>query len=288
MSTPDRAYNSVAGSVRLTVLVENSVYRAGLLAEHGWSVWLEAGGQRVLFDTGQSDLLLANAQRLGVDLGSVDSIVLSHGHYDHGGGLAAVLAKARPGVAVWAHPGALQPKYHRGPTAVRSIGLPTTAHTALDAAGARWHDVDTPTAMAPGLWLTGPIPRRHPEEASAEGFCLDAEGRQDDPLLDDQALVIRTVAGSVVLLGCAHAGIINTLDRVQAITADAPLRAVIGGLHLRSASPERLAWTIDALRRFRSRHFYPTHCTGAAAVAALWAAFPGQCAAASVGTTLDF
>jgi 7,8-dihydropterin-6-yl-methyl-4-(beta-D-ribofuranosyl)aminobenzene 5'-phosphate synthase len=281
-------YRYKPGSVRLTVLVENSVQQPGLLAEHGWAVWLEAGGLCILFDTGQSDLLVRNAARLAVCLDTVDVVALSHGHYDHGGGLEGVLNLARVGTPIYAHPAALRPKFHRTASAMRDIGLPATCVARLQAPGTAFHPVTAPTEIAPGVWLTGPIPRRHPAEAPEAGFCLDPEGRIDDELVDDQALVVQTAAGCVVVLGCAHAGLINTLEQVAALGPGEPVRAVVGGLHLRSAPPERVAWTIEALRRFDTGVLCPAHCTGAAALVALWSAFPGRCAVAGVGTVLEF
>lgn len=285
---PGPAYRHAPGTVRLTVLVENSVQGPDLMAEHGWAVWLEAGRTRLLFDTGQSDLLIANARRLGVDLGNVDAVVLSHGHYDHTGGLAAVLAQARPGTPVYAHPEALQPKFRRGSNGVRDIGIPAASRARLQVPGGPFRPVTAPTEIAPGVCLTGPISRRHASETPEPGFCLDPAGQRDDPLTDDQAVVVRTSGGLVVLLGCAHAGVINTLDQVAAIWPGERLRAVIGGMHLRSAPPTRLAWTTDALRAMDIGQLCPTHCTGAEAVARLWTTFPGHCVFASVGTVLSY
>lgn len=282
------AYRCAPGDVHLTVLVENSVQGPGLMAEHGWAVWLEAERCHVLFDTGQSGLLAANAERLGVHLDTADAIVLSHGHYDHAGGLEAVLAQTRPGVPVYAHPAALQPRFHRGPQAVREIGLPAGVRARLQAPDVSFRPVTGPTEIAPGVWLTGTIPRRHPAETPEPGFCLDPEGQTADPFADDQALFVRARAGGVVLLGCAHAGVINTLDHLASLTGGEPLLAVVGGMHLRSAAPERLAWTVSELRRFQIGQIYPAHCTGAGATATLWMAFPERCQAAGAGTALDF
>jgi 7,8-dihydropterin-6-yl-methyl-4-(beta-D-ribofuranosyl)aminobenzene 5'-phosphate synthase len=273
---------------RLIVLADNTVSTRGLLAEHGLAYWIEVGARRILFDTGQGLVLRANATALGIDLQAVETVVLSHGHYDHTGGLAAVLGQAPCHVTVHAHPDALLPKFKREQAGARAIGIPPPSLTALSGPHCRTLLSREPVEVAPGVYATGEIPRRHPDEPALESFCLDPEGRRADPLLDDQALFIATDQGTVVLLGCAHAGVINTLDRVVALTDDRPLLAVIGGLHLRSATSDRLAWTVDALRRFHIAKLYPAHCTGAAAAAALWVAFPGQCLAAGVGATLSF
>jgi 7,8-dihydropterin-6-yl-methyl-4-(beta-D-ribofuranosyl)aminobenzene 5'-phosphate synthase len=267
----------------ITVLVDNSTRGPGLIAEHGLAVWLDLGAHRVLFDTGQTDAILANARQLGIELSTADAVALSHGHYDHCGGLAAVLGVASAEVAIYLHPSAAEPKYRRG----RYIGVPQQCLEPLRRRAASIRAVTAPVEIAPGLFLTGEIPRAHPQEANEEGFCLDAEGRRADLLRDDQSLFFQTAGGTIVLLGCAHAGVINTLDYIRHLTGGQPIRAVLGGMHLRSASNERIAWTLDALRPLSIEKLYPAHCTGAKAVAALRAAFPGRCLECGVGTTLN-
>jgi len=270
----------------ITVLIEDSVSRPILLAEHGLAFWIDMGAQCILFDTGQSHLILANANILGIDLDAVDIVVLSHGHYDHCGGLADVLTNAGDKVTVYTHPGALQPKYRRTESTVKDIGIPRRCLEAIRHRSENIRTVTTPTEIAPGLFLTGEIPRIHPEEQSEPGYYLDTQGRQPDSFLDDQALFMKTPGGTVVVLGCAHAGVINTLAYIRHLTGGQPLHTVLGGMHLHSASDERIAWTIASLRRFSIERFYPMHCTGAKAMAAFWTAFPGHCFSCGVGTTL--
>jgi 7,8-dihydropterin-6-yl-methyl-4-(beta-D-ribofuranosyl)aminobenzene 5'-phosphate synthase len=275
-------------TTKITILAENTASQRGLLAEHGLAFWIEASGQRLLFDTGQGLVLTHNAAALGIDLRTAAAVVLSHGHYDHSGGLAEVLANATEEVTVYAHPKAWLPRYHRNSSGVRSVGVSASAAEVQRNRGASCRAVTAVTEILPGVTVTGEIPRRHPEEATDEGFCLDAEGRQPDTIVDDLALCLRTPTGTIVLLGCAHAGVINTLDHVMELTGGEPLRAVLGGMHLRSAPPERIAWTTAALRRFRIPVLCPMHCTGMPATAALWSAFPGPCVAGPVGTTWTF
>jgi len=271
----------------ITILIEDSVSAPTLMAEHGLAFWIDTVSRCILFDTGQSRLIMANANELKLDFDAVDIVVLSHGHYDHCGGLAAVLANAADNVTVYAHPCALDPKYKRTETGTRMIGMSIQCRQALYEGCHNLKTVTIPTEIAPGMFLTGEIPRSHPEEQSEPGFCLDAQGRQADSLLDDQALFIRTPAGTVVVLGCAHAGVINTLDYICHLTGGQPLHAILGGMHLHSASDERIAWTTKSLQQFSIERFYPMHCTGAKAVAALWTAFPGRCFPCGVGTTMN-
>ena len=127
------------------------------------------------------------------------------------------------------------------------------------------------------MFLTGPVPRYTAFEDVGGAFCRDPEGAVADPIADDQALYIDTPRGIVVVLGCAHAGVINTVNYVRALTGGKPLHMVVGGMHLANASRERVAATVAALGHARIDRLLPAHCTGPDATAALRAAFPGAC-----------
>jgi len=274
--------------MKITILADNTVAVRDVRGEHGLAFWIDTGVNCLLFDAGQGLVLADNAQALRVDLDAVDTIVLSHGHYDHTGGLAHVLRETLDPVAIHAHPDALLPKYQRGKAGVRDIGMPAECREAILGGRCRFTPSRRSAEVAPGIRTSGEIPRRHPEEAIAEPFCRDPEGREPDPLSDDQALFMGTAQGTIVLLGCAHAGIINTLDHVQGTTNGMPVCAVIGGMHLRSATEDRMAWTIRELRRFKINLLVPMHCTGQKSVAALWAAFPDACQPCGAGTVFEF
>jgi 7,8-dihydropterin-6-yl-methyl-4-(beta-D-ribofuranosyl)aminobenzene 5'-phosphate synthase len=290
MTAPLIPSTPIPHPLRLTVLVENTVDRPTLSSEHGLSFWIDLGTRRLLFDTGQTGIVIANARELGIDLTTVDAIALSHGHYDHSGGLTEVLPMMihRREVMVYLHPDARIRRFHHGEAHPRAIGLPDSADRALQALGARVRVVTTgPIELWPGVYLTGTIPRRHRQEDEDEGFRLDPEGTWPDPIYDDQALVLMTPTGAIVLLGCAHAGLINTLDHVRHLTGGQPFRLVMGGMHLRAASKERLAWTVAALRRCAIAEVRPGHCTGAKAINVLQQAFPQQCRPCPAGTVLQ-
>lgn len=176
--------------VSITVLVTNIVFGPKLKAEHGLSLWIEYSGKRILFDTGQSNLLFSNAGLLDVDLTEADAVVLSHGHYDHTGGLNRLL-KIAPDAMVYLHPNALDCKFSRKNGQVREIGLRSSIRHILLERGQRNLAIETgkPTVIYPGVTVTGQISRINEFEESSGIFYLDRLCRTEDPLIDDQALL---------------------------------------------------------------------------------------------------
>jgi 7,8-dihydropterin-6-yl-methyl-4-(beta-D-ribofuranosyl)aminobenzene 5'-phosphate synthase len=275
-------------NIRITVLVENSVHIRGLKAEHGLSFLIEIGGHRVLFDTGQSELLLENARLLGCSMQDLDVVVMSHGHDDHTGGLAAVCRQS-PAAQLFLNPAAMAPKFGVNPDgSARYIGMPEEAKQAAASAGKNLVLTPACQLVVAGLFVTGEIPRQTDFEDVGGRFFLDEHCQTPDPLVDDQALFFETSEGVVVLLGCAHAGVVNTLLHIERLTNGKRFHAVLGGMHLLNASPARLNATIEMLRRWNVAQLVPLHCTGLAAVARLWEVFPGCCAAAGVGSRFVF
>ena len=278
----------MSGKVQITVLVENTAHDRDLLAEHGLAFWISLGRHSVLFDTGQRGILASNAYRLDVPLRTADAIVISHGHYDHTGGFADAIHPAQPAV-VYIHPAAFEPKFARNDDGTaREIGIPAHCEKAVRQRAETLVKTESPTAVADGLTVTGPIPRRTALEDTGGPFFLDRQCREPDPLVDDQAIFFEAAEGTVVILGCAHAGVINTLQYIQELTNGKPVHAVLGGMHLLQASPDRLSWTIEEFRKLGIERLYPAHCTGMAATVALWNAFPGKCFPCHVGTTVEF
>ncbi len=262
---------------RLTVLVENTAGRQGLLAEHGLAFWIEVNSRRILFDTGQGSVLLHNTDRLGIDLGTADAIVVSHGHYDHTGGLGAALdATNDRSCPVFLHDDALVAKYARNSDGTsRSIGMPEGPRSAL-LHSSRVRITKSPTEVCEGLWVTGPIPRRTDFEDTGGPFFRDERCLVPDDLHDDQAAFLETPGGVVVILGCAHAGIVNTLHHIRELLSGRRIHTVIGGAHLVSANVARMERTIEALRELSIERLCPLHCTGFAAAARLFQEFPGR------------
>lgn len=267
----------------LNVLVENTASGRGLLGEHGLSYLIETGESRILFDTGQGLVLQHNAKQLGISLQNLDAIVLSHGHYDHAGGLMIVLDECNL-TKLFLHPSALQPKFSsRG-----DIGSPIQDRETLEKKFSQLIWTDKPTEIIPGVYVTGTIPRLHPLEDTGGNFWQDSQHDQVDFLLDDQALFIDAPEGLVVVLGCAHAGVINTLNYIAQITGKDNFYAIIGGMHLLNASRDRVQATAEALTKYQVQIIGANHCTGMAAIAFLWHELAGKCISCPVGTRLKF
>ncbi|MFD2110752.1 MBL fold metallo-hydrolase [Thiorhodococcus fuscus] len=272
------------GELRITQLVENAAGAPGLLGEHGAAFLVEADDRHLLFDTGQGMVLRHNVERLGLSLERVESIVLSHGHYDHTGGLLDALELTGP-VDLYLHPKALSPKFNRNG---RPIGSPVEDLETLRPLTRRLVASTEPTHVAPGILLSGEIPRTHPIEDTGGPFYRDAQCTEPDALADDQALILDTAAGLVVLLGCGHSGLVNTLDWVRELLPDRPLHAVLGGMHLLRADRARLEFTAQSLAERGIAYLAPNHCTGLAAICHLRQCFPAQFRESPAGMRHDF
>ena len=274
--------------LEIVVLAENSVRGPGLLGEHGLAFLINADGHSLIFDTGQGKVLGENARRLGIRLGGIEAVAISHGHYDHTGGLHTALTRA-PQARVYLHPAALHAKFSRQPVPPhRSIGIPRADKRSVQSRESNAIWTTRPSEIVPGVHVTGEIPRMTSFEEVGGPFFLDLTCTQPDPLADDQALYIESARGLVVLLGCGHAGVVNTLKYVSQITGRKRIHAVLGGMHLLRASRKRIEATGDALERFRVRVLAPGHCTGSAAVAYFWNRFPSRTVECATGSHFVF
>jgi 7,8-dihydropterin-6-yl-methyl-4-(beta-D-ribofuranosyl)aminobenzene 5'-phosphate synthase len=255
-------------SLQITTLSENTAGLGGLMAEWGLSILVESEEINILFDTGQSLSASHNADLMGINLSQIDKIVLSHGHFDHTGGLKQALLRIGKEIDIIAHPDIWAAKYSRrqGQEA-RYIGIPFHRQT-LESLGAKFSLSREPVRLSDNITTSGEIPMTTEYEI-IEPHLQVKEGRRfkPDKLLDDQALIITTGAGLVVILGCAHRGVINTLYHAQKLTGVEAIYAVFGGCHLISATEERIWLTIAALKELGVQLLGLSHCTGLAASA---------------------
>jgi 7,8-dihydropterin-6-yl-methyl-4-(beta-D-ribofuranosyl)aminobenzene 5'-phosphate synthase len=274
-------------TITITTLVDNTTADK-LQSEHGLSLWIEFGDKRVLFDTGQSDMIIRNAELLGINLTGADTIVISHGHYDHTGGLKAVLDIAAH-ATLYLHPKALKPKYSQKDKKIRMNGMPDSAMEAInflaDSGRVVWTEM--PTEIYPGLFVTSQIPRNTNFEGYGGNFFINQSCQKPDEFLDDQALFLESAEGLIVVFGCAHSGVVNTLNYVTKLTGRDHIFAVIGGMHLVNASKDKLERTIDAFKRYGIEKIVPCHCTGIKAIEKFKKVFPDRCFICPVGTRID-
>jgi len=257
-------------SIQITTLSENTAGSISVLAEWGLSILVEADGYKILLDTGRSFSAAYNALTLGVDLSQVDKIVFSHGHSDHTGGLLDILKIVKDGVEVIAHPDIWAAKYVKQPEeAEKYAGVPFPKEAA-ETLGAFFNLTREPVWISENIVTSGEIPMITDYEKIDPVVYVKEKGKlKPDPLWDDQALFLKSQKGLIIILGCAHRGIINTIRHAQKLTGLEPVYAVIGGTHLISASPERMDSTIAELLSFDIRRLGVSHCTGLPASAIL-------------------
>lgn len=276
-------------TAEIAIVVNNIAGCPGLISEHGFAMYIKTGQRRIIFDTGQESYVFANnARKLAIDMRSINTVVLSHGHYDHTGGMPGVVA-ACGAFDLYAHPDVMRTRYSIRPERVKSNGIPLEAHAAIQSlADLALHWSTESVQLAENIGLTGYIPRETDYEDSGGAFFFDQDGKQPDPINDDQALWIKTEKGLIVCTGCCHAGIINTLHHVQRISGCEKIHAVVGGLHLVNASASRIEKTVAALAEFQLDLIVPCHCTGAAATELILNQFKERAIPCAAGRRLCF
>ena len=289
--------------------------KSPLLAEHGFAALVDLGGTKILWDAGLTrTAFLENVARLQVDLGQVSVVALSHGHHDHIAGmtdaLKAICPRPEPrrweagtpveAMAEWArgrrvpliaHPAAFRERWKVGEGGVSHGPGISPPRAEWEAAGAEIVLTDAPSRLAPGCWTTGAVPRRSFEKTRAfpDRFYREGNELKPDAIEDDQAIVLQVEGkGLVVLAGCAHAGIVNTVEHARRISGVDRIWAILGGFHLAPAGGEEIRRTVEAVQAFRPELIVPTHCTGLQAIGEFSRRMPEQYVAGAVGTTYLF
>jgi 7,8-dihydropterin-6-yl-methyl-4-(beta-D-ribofuranosyl)aminobenzene 5'-phosphate synthase len=253
------------------------------VGEWGFAAIIEADEHTVLFDTGaRPDTVLKNAGELGIDLSTVDTVVLSHNHWDHTGGLVTLRRKLKAKNALamrHAHvgDGIFLPRILDAEAVGMLPPMPkefvvsvADVRAGYEALGGRFIVHRKPHELHPGMWITGPIPRAHPERNWTPFMRIKQnDSTTEDMIPEDQALVLNTSDGLVVVAGCGHAGIVNTMEYARSIINGESIHALLGGFHLMSATDENLKWTGSTMREFGVEHVLGAHCTGINAVTML-------------------
>jgi 7,8-dihydropterin-6-yl-methyl-4-(beta-D-ribofuranosyl)aminobenzene 5'-phosphate synthase len=273
-------------SLKVTILTTMLTDGRGI-GEWGFAALVEADGRRILFDTGgRPDTIVINARELGIELGSVPDVILSHNHRDHTTGLLTLREQLR-GARIHTGKGI----FYSRPRQDGESNFLAANRKKLD--GLHFLEHDKPVELSSGVWLTGPVPRPHPERnfgIGPIGRVVTPEGAVEDNIPEDTSLVFDTDRGLVVLSGCGHAGLVNTLEYARKAVRKAQVHAVLGGWHLFQLNDERLKWTAGKMREYGVQHFLGAHCTGVEAVYRIRQlnGMPRErCAVGAVGATFD-
>jgi len=282
--------------VKITVLADNLVgFRGKLFGQHGASYLVEAlyKGQlkKILVDTGwNGDALLFNMTALGVEPKSIDAIIITHGHWDHTGGLVKVLENTGgKQIPIVMHPQSLKSVFIAEPF-IRPVGIISFSdYSDLRKLGGYPILSRDPVKIGPGIFTTGEIERSSGFEKVEENYqFIDNNGRLvHDEILDDIALVIKLKRGIGVVTGCGHAGVVNIVKKAISLTKEETVRFILGGLHLAQASEDRISKTIEALSSFNIESIYAGHCTGLNASCALQRAFSSKFNQIYVGMSIE-
>jgi len=266
VSTPAESPRPRVKSLEVIVLSTMLTDRAGI-GEWGFSALVIADGRRILFDTGaRPETVIRNARELKIDLSGVPDVILSHHHGDHTGGLLTLrreLARENPKSLEKAYVGAgiflSRPGVDGGET-----NEALAQKSEYESLGGSFVVVERPTELFPGVWLTGPVPRTYPERNwSLKRTIRQPDGHLvEDNVPEDMSLVVDTDKGLVVVAGCGHAGIINTLTHARREVRETQVHAALGGFHLFEADKATLDWTATKLRSFGLGNLLGAHCTG--------------------------
>lgn len=274
---------------KLTILCENSVGMPfGVIGEHGFACFVETDNGNYLFDTGQGFAITQNAQVLGKDLASIRAVMISHGHYDHTGGLPAVL-KIRGAVDVFGHPDMFTQRVWSSEEEARFVGIPYR-RPYLEGLGARFRLGTDLVEVGPGVYLTGEIPRLSTFEKGDDKMSAilpSGEVIHPDPINDDFSLILDTDKGLVIVLGCAHAGLINIIEYALEKMSTDRVHAIIGGTHLGFSDEAQFEETVRVLDHYQIDLLGVSHCTGLVKASLLHARLQERFFFGTVGTVLE-
>ncbi|MCD6106960.1 MAG: MBL fold metallo-hydrolase [Caldisericaceae bacterium] len=242
--------------MKITIIVDNYTTKRNFIAEHGFAALIETGQQKILFDTGQGHALLHNLKIKNIDPKNIETIVLSHGHDDHTGGIKP-FSKKNNQFEIFAHPAVLYPKYKITKELKKNIGLKTN----LSEFNTKFYA--GPVEISPKVIYSGEVPKINKWELEETIYYREINGKlEKDPFQDDVSLYIIADKGLVVLTGCAHSGIINIINYGMEITGINKLHGIIGGMHLKNASNKRIKKTVQLIAGMNPKFVTISHCTG--------------------------
>ena len=262
----------------IRVITDNYVFGGNFRAEHGFSALVEHNGKRIIFDFGKTpEVFRFNFSQIGVSADEIDVGVISHGHYDHTGGVAELLKLRHPALPIFAHPEIFSNRFALDPDGnLRYIGMYWSKQY-LEGLGADFRFSTEPVEIFEDVWFSGEIPRDLGFEGRSPRFRVEVDGfMMEDIIPDDASLFVKTDEGLVVVVGCCHSGLLNTIDYAIRITGEGKIRLVIGGTHLSGYPPEKLHELFRKLEEYEVEEFRLSHCTGLVPFAELYKRYPDK------------
>ncbi len=275
--------------IKISLLSENYSRKRYIKGEHGLSIWIEKDGKNILFDTGQSELFSHNARKMGIDISKADMLVLSHGHYDHTGGVPE-FCRINEHASIYIHRDAFKKRFFGQQKNGINIGIPWAEQEegVWEVPFERLILNREPVNLNDGIFLSGEIPSTVPFEEVPGNFYID-DGKENisrDMIIDEQMLIIKGNRGIYIFAGCSHAGIINCIKYAHKLFPDDRIVCVTAGMHLESVSDLRLQLTMQHFLEMEIDTVIPLHCTGMMRICEIKRFLKERCKCINVGDEL--
>lgn len=270
--------------VRVSVLANDCARKRNMLAEHGLSLFIEAGNRKILFDAGQTNVFAKNAQTMNINISGIDYAVISHGHYDHTGGIPEFL-RNNTKAKIYTNPLAFSAKYKKlnDTENYDDIGIPWDIDS-KEVDSSRFELNNKPVYIDDDMLLSGEIPDvTDYEKVSANLYTEGAEGYAPDMLLDEQMLIVKDKGGIHIFLGCSHRGVANSINHAKALFPEEKILTAAGGMHMENVSLERIKKTVMHMLNAGVQRVIPLHCTGLTAVNEMRRVYGSNCCICSAG-----